>query len=126
MTTDSVLNYGAYATIDLVIRRGCSVATNLKFYQENGEVQSLTGWTARMSFRSKAGGDLWLDLTSASGITITGAIGEVDIALTPAQTRAMAGKRGEYDLLLKNAAGTEVVCPIAGTFLFEDVVSAAP
>lgn len=124
--SDFIFNYSAAADIKIVVKRGCSVSITTIFYDNNGAAENLTDWTARMMIKDKAGGDTWLNLYNGSGITITPGTGTVDWVITPTQTRTMPGKHGVYDCLLRNSDGSEIICPMAGEIVFEDVVSDAP
>ena len=126
MSEEFILNYDAAAVVNISVKRGCTVSISLTFYDENGAVENLTGWTARMSIKDKAGGDLWLDLYTGAGITITAGSGLVEILMTAVVVRAMAGKHGVYDLLMRNSDGSEIICPMEGQITFADVVSALP
>lgn len=119
-----MLEFNAYATIDMEIKRGVSVNIGTTFYNANGAEEDLTGWTARWMAKDRIGGDTWIDLDTDAGITISG--GEVTIAMTPAQTRAIPGKRCKHDFLMRNSDGTEVICPFDGDITIVDVLSDEP
>ena len=68
----------------------------------------LTGYTARLQIRAKVSStEFALELTEASGLTLGGPAGTIDIALTPTQTESdLDGlKSAVYDLELTSPAG---------------------
>lgn len=125
--SDNLLEYNAFDTVDIKVKRGCSIDIELTFYDDAGDEEDLTGWTWRWMVKDAVGGDTWLDLYSPSnGITITALDGLVQIAATPTETREMAGKRGKHDLLGRNSGGTEIICPFEGDITIDDVISDEP
>ncbi len=69
----------------------------------------VTGWTAKMSFRSSYGDGNALTLTSASGggITVTGVDGAFAVLMTAAQTTQLPNQ-GVYDLLITPPGGQPI------------------
>jgi hypothetical protein len=124
--TDYLLEFDAAATINIRVKRGCSMTITTTFKNDNDEVEDLTGWTARWMVKDQAGGDTWLNLYSGSGITITPAEGSCEIEVTPTQTRGLIGRRGVHDLLMRNSDGSEIICPFDGEIEFSDVISDVP
>ncbi len=86
---------------DLTIEQGATLVLQVA-WTADGVPVDLTGYTARMSGRSRIGGQLLFALTSAGGggITITPGLGTLDITMTAAATAAIATRRGVYDLEL--------------------------
>lgn len=122
--SDNLIEFNAYDTIDIVVKRGCTIDMELEFLDDTGEAEDLTGWTWRWTVRDIAGGDEWINLYTGSGITESG--GTVTVTVTSALTRAAAGKRGKHDILGRNSDGSEIICPFEGDITFEDVISDEP
>ena len=74
--------------------------------KQTGALVDMTGCTARTMFRA-AFGDATpvLSLTMTSGLTIDGLAGKLSILVTAAQTSALAGKSGVYDVEIVAANG---------------------
>ena len=85
----------------------------------------LTGYTARLQIRAKVSStEFALELTEASGLTLGGPAGTIDIALTPTQTETDLAelKAGVYDLELTSPAGI-VTTIIGGSVTLADQVT---
>ena len=77
---------------------------------------NLTGYTARMQLRtSYTSNTAVLSLTQASGLTLGGAAGTIDINITSIQTTALAVGTYVYDLEM--TSGSEVTTILEGTFV---------
>lgn len=61
---------------------------------ENGQPTDLSGCTAVLQLRRSTGEPVALELSTGSGISITGAAGRIDITMTPEQTRSLVS--GDY------------------------------
>jgi hypothetical protein len=73
-----------------------------------GGPYDLTGCTARMQVRPRAGGDVLLTLASGGGgLVLGGTAGTIDIVITDEQTDAITVKRAKYDLKVTFPGGDE-------------------
>ena len=90
-----------------VIDQGADWYLNLTYKDSAGVAINLTGYTAAMQFRLTATTAApAISLTSASGITITGATGNLAIHATAAQTGALADSaKYDYDLEITSPTG---------------------
>ena len=102
-------------TKPLYIEQGVTFTTGFNWYREStvtpgtpGDPYDLTGATARMQIRKKAGDPTVLvDASTENGkIVLGGTTGRVDIVLTDADTEALTVKTAAYDLKLALADGT--------------------
>jgi hypothetical protein len=88
-------------------------------YKSNGEIVNLTGYTARMQVRPSyayESDNIVANLTSGSGLTITGATGTIDITITAGATEAMTPGSYVYDLEIV-APNTTVQRLLEGPFI---------
>lgn len=106
----------ALAECDLLISRGTDQTFVFRYSTSDGAEPpvvtpvDLTGWTAKAQLRRRVAGDVWVTLTSASGITL-GADGSVEIAIGHALTEAAAWDAysiGVWDLELASPVGEKV------------------
>lgn len=102
------------------IHQGATWAFSLILTDDNGTAIDLTGYTAKMEIRDMPGGTVFSTLTSspAAGITITAATGEIDFALTAAQSAALTFGRGQYDIKITSSGGT-VTYLLKGDFIVD-------
>ena len=121
--------------VDLVCEQGASFTRKLTWLAGEQPVD-LTGWQARMQVRSDYGADTTvLELTDANGrIALGGAEGTITLALTAAETAALAVETGPgprrlpprvahvYDLELI-APGGAVTRLIQGLFMVHGEVT---
>lgn len=96
------------ATYNFIVYQGTDYAQQL-IWRDNGVTPvNLTGFTARMQIRKRVSSETpFIELTTENGgITLGGALGTIDLHMTPAQTAALSW-RGEavYDLELVPANG---------------------
>jgi hypothetical protein len=97
----------AAATYNGVIDQGADWYINFTYEDSTGTPINLTGYTAALQLRSlPADSATALSLTTASGITITGATGLIAVHATAAETSAIDTGRYYYDL--------EVTAPSTG------------
>jgi len=74
---------------------------------QGGSALNLTGYSASMQIREAADSTAYLlSLTSGSGITLGGTAGTVGVAITSAQSSAIAPGSYAYDLELVAGAGS--------------------
>ena len=96
------------AKYDLRIEQGATYQLRLVWKDSDGQPLDLSPMSARMQIRSthKAATPI-VSLTSSpgGGITLNGASGEIDIALSAEQTAGIAQSSGVYDLELVGSDG---------------------
>lgn len=90
-----------------VIDQGADWYLNIAYKDSAGAAINLTGYTAAMQFRLIVSSPTAaLSLTSSSGITITGATGNLAIHATAAQTAALDDSaKYDYDLEITSPTG---------------------
>jgi hypothetical protein len=94
-----------------------STFTRRLIYKINDEVVNLTGYTARMQIRENHSSSAYiLELTVGSGITITGATGQVSITITAGATATIPSGTYVYDIELV-APNTTVQRLLEGKFV---------
>lgn len=82
----------------------------------NTTAVDITGYTARMQVRkTHRSSTADVSLTHASGLTLGGAAGTIDITITAATTAALTAGQYVYDLELVSASGV-VTRVLEGTF----------
>lgn len=108
------------AVVDLSIRQGADTTWSLSYTATDTGGAPLTvdftGWTARAQLRTRAGGDLWINLTSGAGIALSHTSTTLTLVCTigHAVTEGAAWNnraRGVWDLELVRADGW--VIPLA-------------
>lgn len=70
------------ARVDLLIRQGSDVTFALTYSESDGTatiVQDFAGWSARSQIRKKVGGEVWHDMSSTAGITLSNAAGVLSV-----------------------------------------------
>ena len=94
------------ARYNIQIRDNETFSLALTYKDSNGIVIDLTGYTARMQVRDKAGGTILLDTdTAPSSAVITGSEGRIDVTYAFAHVNAITAHRGVYDLALTAPGG---------------------
>jgi hypothetical protein len=96
----------AAGTQDIIIEVGSSFRMSLTWDDEHGNPIDLTGKTAHMQIRPKAGtgGTPLLDATNVANPTtgtvlaLGGVLGTINIFLSSADTVSITGKKAEWDL----------------------------
>lgn len=84
---------------------------------QNSVPLNLSGYSARMQVRESADADGYLlSLTDASGITLGGTAGTITVAITSAQSSAVAAGAYSYDLEIISNGGT-VTRLLQGSFV---------
>ena len=94
------------ATYNIKIEQGATFELTATYTDSAGAAIDITGYSARMQVRrTKNSSTTLLDLTSVSGITITGASGLLEIVASATLTAAITGTVGVYDLEIESAGG---------------------
>jgi hypothetical protein len=96
----------------LVIMQGATRTMTLTVLDNNDDPVDLSGYTAKLEIRDRAGGALISSLTSSSGITINAAAGEVIPLWTATQTGAFNFNIADYDCFI--TTGSTVTCILRG------------
>ena len=99
-TSEAVVQHPAY---DIEVMKGADETFTFQYLDDNDQPIDISGYTAKLQIRDRFGGTLHLTLTNGSGITITGASGQVAVAFTHAQTIAFDFKHAYYDLWIISA-----------------------
>lgn len=94
------------ATYNLRIRKGSNWELNIVYKDEAKNPIDLTGYKAWLTIRPTVEGEQIEQLTELTGITLGGAAGTIDSALTHQKTTGLPIKRGVYDLLLEDNQAT--------------------
>ncbi len=95
------------ARLDLVIEAGATFAYSLTWNDAAGTPVDVTGYKARMQFRTDyAATDPFLELTTENGgIVVGAAAGRIDLLISAVDTDAIAEPGGVYDLELESGGG---------------------
>lgn len=95
------------ATYDLYIEQGATFVKQITWKDSSGTPVDLSGYTARMQFRSSVNSDtiLFSATTTNGKITLGGAAGTIDIEIDATDTTAFAFVSAVYDLELESASG---------------------
>jgi len=95
-------------TYNLNIHQGETWTMTLTVKDENETAKNLTGYTGKMQIRDKPGGTVFEELATSpgSGMTINGTFGEVELALSAAETAALKFRKAVYDIYIVSGAGT--------------------
>ena len=93
--------------LDLQLDQGATFEHLLTWTTNEGAPIDLTGYTARMQVRPKAGSDdLIFDLTTENGgITLGDVAGTITIAISATDSTAVIVRKGVYDLELCSSSG---------------------
>jgi hypothetical protein len=112
-------------TYNMVLDQGSDKTYSLILSDENGTVLNLSGYTAKMQVRSDYKSTIVYDelTTENSRITITSALGKVDLVFPNATTELYTFKTGLYDLELYT--GSTVKRILEGTFTVKPEVTKA-
>lgn len=91
---------------DLSIDQGSTFTSVVEYVTDTGAVIPLTGYSARMQFRtSYDAASPALSLTEGAGLVTNGAAGSVTITVAAAATASIPAKDYLYDLEVFNGAG---------------------
>ena len=110
-------------TFDFIIEEGAVFDETIVWYDSDGALVDLTGYSAEMEIRKN-----WNDstalatLTSASGITLGGVAGTIRLRMTSAVTRALDFDRAVYDLELSPSGAADMNASTDCIRLLEGVV----
>ena len=109
---------------NFVCDQGSTFERTVDIKNPDGEIFSLTGYTARMQVRREVDSATPLiELTTANGrLTINGALGRISIALTPNETAALT-RGGYYDLEIVQTSTGKVHKVLRGEFRLEKEVT---
>ncbi len=89
---------------DYTIEQGVKFS-RLYFYEdESGLPVDLTGYEAKLQYRTYFGATVIIELTHLAGLTLGGNNGSIQVDLTATETTAMIKNRFKYDLELYPAA----------------------
>ena len=85
--------------------QGATIDQTLTWSNSEGTPYNLTGWTAKMQIRERAGGTLYQTLTTSDAtIVLGGAAGTIRLTLSATVTAAWTFLTGVYDLELTNGS----------------------
>ena len=92
----------------LTILKGATFWQRLVWKDSDGAPVDLTGYSARMQVRKTISTEaVVVELSTSNGsISLQGVTGAIELHLRAAQTSALTGKAGVYDLELESADGT--------------------
>ncbi|WP_214327862.1 hypothetical protein [Nonomuraea sediminis] len=92
-------------TYHLKIDQGATLDRLITWKNAAGVPYDITGWTAKMQIRDRAGGTLYATLDSANGsIALGGAAGTIRLLATAATTSSWTWTLGRYDLELTDGS----------------------
>jgi len=96
-------------TYNMTIDQGATLSQQWTYKDSNDALIDLTGYTARMQVRATVdAASTILDLTTENGgVTLGGAAGTVDLAITATASAAVAAGQYVYDFELVNGATVE-------------------
>jgi hypothetical protein len=95
-------------TGDQAIKQGATYVKSIVWKDELGTPMDLTGYSAKMQIRSSVSAPKVLAeiaTTPGSGITLGGALGTIELAISAALTGAIGEADGVYDLELTSGGG---------------------
>jgi hypothetical protein len=103
-------------TYNMTVDQGATLSQQWTYRDSNDALVDLTGYTARMQVReSFASPSAVLELTTENGgLTLGGAAGTINLAITATASAALAAYRYVYDLEL--VTGSTVERLVMGTF----------
>jgi hypothetical protein len=93
---------------NLTIKAGATFEKRFSMVDENDSAISLVGYTGSAQVKTRANGEV----LATFAVTVDGAGGSFTLALTAAETGAIAGQSGVYDVYLTSAS--DVLCPVEG------------
>jgi hypothetical protein len=92
------------AVSNLYIDQGADYSTTVSLTDSNGDVLSLTGYTAAGQIRKTFGSST---VAATFDIAVSAASGQVTLTLTDSVTAAMTSGRYVYDILITDGSGTK-------------------
>ncbi|MEN6621505.1 MAG: hypothetical protein ABFD50_08160 [Smithella sp.] len=87
------------------IEQGADWVQSLTLKDSNGDPINLTGATAKMQFRPTVNGDLVIDLSNGSGITLGGALGTIDMEIDNTVTDDLTAVSLVFDFFITWSTG---------------------
>lgn len=92
---------------DITVYQGGTFSQQFTWRDQNNAPVNLTGYTARMMARASVdSASPFVTLTTENGgIALGGAAGTITLAMSAAQTAALAAQNGVYDLELVSGSG---------------------
>ena len=90
------------AVSNLYIDQGADFSTTISLTDSNGEILSLTGYTAIGQIRKTHGSS---SIAATFGTALTAATGQITLTLTDTVTGAMDSGRYVYDVLITDSSG---------------------
>lgn len=88
---------------NFVIQKGATWEATVYWKDPSGNPINITGYSAKFQMSTSYGGTAEFELTSASGITLNGTQGRLDLVATATQTANLGGTY-HYELELINGA----------------------
>jgi len=112
------------AQYNIVIDQGATIDRVWTWYQADQVTPvNLTGFSAHMQVRDRAGGTLLADFSTAGGqITLGGIAGTITLTVPASATAAYGFDSGTYDLRMTDGAGN-VTTLLAGLFVVNAAVT---
>lgn len=109
---------------NFICDQGSTFERTVDIKNPDGEVFSLTGYTARMQVRREIDSSTTLiELTTTNGrLVINGALGRITMALTPNETATLT-RSGFYDLEIVQTSTGKVHKVLRGEFRLEKEVT---
>ncbi|MDF5755831.1 hypothetical protein [Spongiactinospora sp. TRM90649] len=90
----------------LRIDQGATLDRLITWTNAAGVPIDVTGWSAAMQIRERAGGALYAELSTSGGqIILGGAAGTIRLRVAASVTAEWVWERGSYDLVLSDADG---------------------
>ncbi len=87
------------------IKPGADWEITLEVEDDNGDIETTTGWDCACTLKNKANGETKVALTVGSGITHTPGQGKFEFRVTAAQTAAFDCNQVSGDVLVTDADG---------------------
>ncbi len=110
---------------DFTIWKGATFRVRIEVFTDAAGTipRNLTGHTADLTIRNRAGGDAIFTMTDANGrIVLGGVAGTIDLIISAADTALITWKRGVYDLLITaGGVGADTDALLYGAFAAEGV-----
>ncbi len=95
-----------FLTKNFNVDQGATLEFSIVWKDANGALIDLTGYSAKMQARDKAGGKiLCFTLTQTDGIAINGPQGKFTVTITPERTNRLVYPKSHYDILLTSPSG---------------------
>ena len=89
------------------IEQGADWLQSLTLKDTDGDPIDLTGATAKMQFRPSVTGDAIISLTESSGITLGGALGTIDMAISNTVTSSLTAVSLVFDFFITWSSGRD-------------------